>query len=260
MGLLETEILYGAIAFLRVGGVLFAIPIFGDHPIPVRTRILLAVAVTFGVFPLIEAEWFAPLPTSIEAACFLVVRELFVGVVIGYVAKLAFDAILMAASIVGYQMGFGTANLMLADQYQQVNAFEAFHKMLTMLIFLMLNLHIYFFKVIADSFKYIPMGLAQVPGDLLTFLTALSSGFFVTGVKLAAPVLVSLMFTMAALGLIARAVPQMNIFTMSFPASFFIGLFVYIATIPFFPEWYKSYFEKMYVNLNQLVHGLTSGI
>ena len=259
MSLFETEILYGVVAFLRIGGMLFALPIFGDTPTPVRTRILLAVGLTAATMPLVPEGWYQPFPDTIETSLLLVCKELFIGISIGFIARLSFDAIMLAASIVGYQMGFGTANLMLADQYQQVNSFEAFHKMITMLIFLMLDLHVFFIKVIADSFNLIPMGLAGLSADIYTFLLTLSSAFFVTGIKLAAPVLVSLMFTMAALGLVARAVPQMNIFTMSFPTSFFIGLVVYVATIPFFPEWYKSYFETMYTNLNQFVSGIGAG-
>ena len=71
-----------------------------------------------------------------------------------------------------------------------------------------------------------------------------SSGIFLTAVQLAAPILVGLLFSTAALGLINRAVPQANVFVMSFPANFFVGLFLYMAMLPLLPGWLENYFKN----------------
>jgi flagellar biosynthetic protein FliR len=111
-----------------------------------------------------------------------------------------------------------------------------------MLIFLVLSMHHIFIAGIFESFKLIPAGGLSLNAPLAVMLLDISSGVFVIAVQLSAPILVAVLFTTAALGLIARTVPQMNVFTISFPANFFIGLLVYIATLPFFPEWLREHF------------------
>jgi flagellar biosynthetic protein FliR len=112
-----------------------------------------------------------------------------------------------------------------------------------MLIFLTLGLHHVWISALADSFRLIPGGTALPQAGLGVLLIEVTAGVFVTAMQLAAPLLVALLFAMAALGLVARTVPQMNVFAMSFPVSFFLGLVIYAATIPFFPSWMQDHFE-----------------
>jgi flagellar biosynthetic protein FliR len=118
-----------------------------------------------------------------------------------------------------------------------------------------MNLHFLFFDAIAQCFELIPLGGAVAHTGLMNLLIKLSSGLFVISLQLAAPVLVALLFTMAALGLAARAVPQLNVFVLSFPISFFVGLLVYIATFPFMPEWMNTHFTNTH---NHLLTALSS--
>ena len=93
--------------------------------------------------------------------------------------------------------------------------------------------------------------------EIGTHLINVTGNIFSTGVKLASPVVVALMFTTAGLGLIARAVPQMNIFAMSFPVSFMIGLVVYLASTPFFPSWLRDHHLKSTAAVFQSIKGMT---
>src|SRR5687767_6317739 len=120
------QLLIGALAFLRIGGILFALPVIGDAPTPVRVRMLLALALTIGIYPLIPTAWTPNLAVDALQLMAYVMRELMIGLVIGYIARLAFDGALMAASVVSYQMGFGTANLFMPDFSSQLDAFTAF--------------------------------------------------------------------------------------------------------------------------------------
>lgn len=233
-------IITGAMIFMRVGGVFFALPIFGDAPTPVRVRILLSVAVTLCLLPMVPTNWLRDPNPEFMALCLLLIRELFIGVVIGYLSRLVFDGFIMAANVVGYQMGFGTSNLFLPDAAMSLDGFAAFHRILVMLIFLSLSLHHIFVQAIVDTFYFIPAGGAVLNGGLLKTLITLSGKVLSVAVQLSAPIIVALLFSMAALGLLARAVPQLNVFTVSFPVNFFLGLLVYIATLPFLPSWMRD--------------------
>lgn len=241
---------------MRIGGILFALPVIGDAPTPVRARVLLALALTVGFYDMIPAGWSPVMNADLLSFASYVIRELSIGLVIGFLARVAFDGLLMAASIVAYQMGFGTANLFMPDFGGTMDGFTAFHRMVIMLIFFTLGMHQIFFDAIATSFKLIPGGSAVLNDSLITIMLATTAGIFSVAVQLAAPILVALLFTMAALGLVARAVPQINVFTMSFPVSFFMGLVVYIATFPFFPEWMREHFLNSHEGVMAAMRGM----
>lgn len=250
------HLLVGALVFLRVGGILFALPVIGDSPTPVRVRAFMALALTVGLYPLIPAGWAPALSVDALQIASYVVRELLIGLVVGFVARMAFDGVLMAASIVSYQMGFGTANLFLPDFSSQLDAFSAFHRMVVMLIFLTLGMHHVFIAAMVDTFRIIPGGAAGLEGPIGTILVEITGGIITTGIQLAAPILVALLFTMAALGLVSRTVPNMNVFVMSFPISFFVGMVVYAATLPFFPGWMQEHFLETQEQIAGVVRGL----
>lgn len=237
-----TTLLGGALAFLRIGGILFALPVFGDSPTPPRARVLAALALTFGLYPSLPPTWAPDLTAGLLPLAGIVMREVLIGLVVGFFGRVAFDGLMMAASVVSYQMGFGTAGLFLPDYSERMDGFSAFHRMIVMLIFLSLGLHQVFIGAIADSFRLIPGGTATLNGSLGVMVLKLTAGMLAIAVQLAAPILVALLFTMAALGLVARTVPNLNAFLLSFPASFAIGLVIYLATLPFFPGWMRSHF------------------
>jgi len=240
-----TQIITGAAIFLRISCIVALLPLFGENGVPVRVRILLSVALTAGIFPVLPTTYSDAIQTSlldVGTLSLLVVKEMMIGLVLGYTAKLAFDGVVMAANMVGLQMGFNTASVFVPGSEEQTNGFSALHRMLVVLIFLALNMHHIYIRSIFESFKLIPLGQTALNGNLNTHLLSISAGIFATAVQLAAPILVGLLFSTAALGLINRAVPQANVFVMSFPANFFVGLFLYMALLPLLPNWLQTHF------------------
>lgn len=255
-GLTVESILTGALIFIRISAILFALPFFGDEPIPVQVRILLAIAMAFGFSTIIPADWARALPTDLVPFIWLVVKEVCIGLFIGYVAKLAFDGILMAASLVGYQMGFGTADLIAPGLTTSVSAFTAMHRGIMMLIFLSLNLHYIYLDGLIKTFQMIPAGGILPSKELAPFLIQLVGGIFLVAMQLSAPVMVALIFANLALGLAARTVPQLNVFTMSFPVGFFVGMAIYLACVPFYPEWMTEHFNISHMQILKTLEGL----
>ena len=249
--------LEGAVVFIRISAIMFALPIFGDQTTPVRVRILLSVALAFLIYPLISPDWLAIMPTSFIAFAILIIKELLIGLMIGYVARIAFDSMVSAAKIVSFQMGFGTANLFMPSADYPMDSFTGFHRTLMILLFFSLNLHQIYISALVETFAVIPSGGIQLKPGLGLFLINLTASLFVVAIKLAAPILIALMFAMSALGLIARTVPQMNVFVLSFPVSFFLGLLIYIACLPFFPEWLSQHFAHSNEQILTSIKGLT---
>jgi flagellar biosynthetic protein FliR len=239
------DILTAAATFLRISCIVSLLPLFGESNVPVRVRILLSLALTIGIYPLLPASYEKQVTaalTDVTTLSLLMIKEMLIGLVLGYVAKLAFDGIVMAANLVGIQMGFNTGSIFLPGSQEQTNGFSAMHRLLIILIFLALDMHHIYIKSIWESFNLIPIGQALPGGSLQTILLNVSGGIFVTAIQLAAPLLVGLLFSTAALGLINRAVPQANVFVMSFPANFFVGLFLYMSLLPLLPNWLHTHF------------------
>lgn len=249
-------ILFGALIFIRISSILYALPFFGDQPIPVHVRILLAVALSFGMQSQIPSNWVTQFPADAIDFSILVVKEVAIGLFMGFVGRLAFDSIIMAASFVGYQMGFSTADLIMPDHDAQMSSFTALHKTIMMMIFLSLNLHYIYIDGIVRTFQMIPAGGILPQRELGSFFINLTSGLFRVSMQMAAPVLVALLFANTALGLIARTVPQLNAFSLSFPLCFGVGMLVYIACLPFFPTWTTEHFNQSQTDMLTLLKGL----
>ncbi|MFK7824199.1 MAG: flagellar biosynthetic protein FliR [Oligoflexales bacterium] len=242
-----------SLVFLRITGLFFGLPFFGDLVIPVQVRILCAGALALGIYPLVPISWGHNFDLSVLGISGMMLRELLIGLSVGYLGKLIFEGIVMAASLVGYQMGFGTANLLMPGSDVQINAFTALHRIIVLLFFLSLSLHYIFINGIIQSFEIIPAGSSIITPALGATMLKSSAQIFSTALQLSAPILVALLFTMSALGLMARTVPQMNVFTLSFPISFFVGLAIYAAMSPFLPEWLNVYYKNQAIGfLNAL--------
>lgn len=247
------QILTGAAVFLRIIGIVSLLPLFGEGSVPVRVRIIFSAALAVGVYPILPpafARGVHQATSGVGLLSLLIMKEVLIGMVLGYTAKLAFDGIVMAANVVGVQMGFNTSNIFLPDSgHETTNGFSALHRLLIILVFLSLNMHHIYLSSIVDSFKLIPIGFAWPTAALNNVLVSVSASIFVTALQLAAPTLVGLLFSTAALGLISRAVPQANVFVMSFPVNFFCGLFIYMAMLPMLPGWLQGHFATSQHNI-----------
>lgn len=228
--------------FVRMTAIFFALPFFGDHPVSPQIRVLLSLACTIFFFPLVTDHYGKI--TSLEplSIVLLLGKEIIVGISLGWLARIIFDGLVMAASIVGFQMGFGMSNLLLPGSDAQINSFTALHRLIVILFFLSLNFHQIYIEAAFRSFSIVPLGSLTFSPEWFKHIVSQSSYIFEIAIQLAAPILIALLFAMASLGLIARTVPQMNVFTMSFPLGFFIGLATYAVASPFFPSWLKRYY------------------
>lgn len=255
----EIDIVKAVLVFVRLTAICSFLPFFGDQTTPVRARILFCLALSFVFYPIATMEISSQKLMDPIILGIAIGRELIVSFALGFTARLAFEGIVMAANIVGFQMGFGTASLLVADANQSMNAFTAFHRFMVLMLFFSLGLHHIYFSAIKDSFDIVPLGSFFLSADLGLSFIAMTGGIFVIAIKLAAPILVALLFTMAALGLMARTVPQMNVFTLSFPLSFFAGLLVYAACFPLFPNWMEDHFMENSIRMKEVLASFVPG-
>jgi flagellar biosynthetic protein FliR len=205
----------------RMAGIFAALPLFGGQRVPMAIRVAAVLAMTLVCFPVLNLRN-QPLPTDFIPLCLMVVTETLIGITLGITARALFAAVEFCGQIVGMQMGFAMSSMFDPAMGQQP-LMAVFQGLLASLLFLTMGVHHFFIKAMVESFAVIPLGGWRMSGELLGFLVATTSGIFVLGIKLAAPVMVTLLAATVMLGIMARAFPQMNVFIVSMPLNIGVG-------------------------------------
>lgn len=240
------------LVFARFTGVFFLTPVLGSRNIPMHIKIGLALFMAFAVFPFLKVPGSLNLDNSFLYAI-SVMKELLVGLLVGYVGLMFFSAILIAGQVIDMQMGFGLVNVIDPLSQAQVPVMGQLKYLIATLIFLMVNGHHWFVVAVAKSFDIIPMGGLSITPRLSNVLLVAFGEVFLMAVKIALPVVGTLLLVDLALGILARTMPQMNVFIVGFPLKIAVGLAVFIAVLPFFSSLFLKLFEKMHENIYLII-------
>ena len=219
--------------FFRVGALILFVPVLGSRQVPVSMKIGLILFTSIVIFPLVQAR---PLPEPqgiFDLAVFLL-SDVTIGLGIAYITRLIFAAVQIAGTVVDFQMGFGVVNVIDPQTDTQVSVTAQFHNIVAVLIFLAIDAHHFILQAIVESFFII--NPAEINFSSLTpeYMLSLFSGTFTTAVKIAAPIMAILFFLSVGLGLVARTVPQMNVFIVGFPLQIGVGLLMVGLSLSFF--------------------------
>ena len=217
----------------RVGAMIIFVPILGSRQIPGAVKIGLMLFLSIAIFPLVQDR---PIPEPkglFDSSKFLMV-DLTIGLGIAYISRLIFAAVQVAGTVVDFQMGFGVVNVIDPQTDTQVSVTAQLQNILAIFIFLAIDAHHYIFQAIVDSFFVInpfEINFASVTPE---YVLHLFSATFTTAVKISAPIMAILFCLSVGLGLVARTVPQMNVFIVGFPLQIGIGLLMVGLSISFF--------------------------
>ncbi len=216
------DVAFFALVLGRLAGIFSAIPMFGGERVPLMIRVAVILSMTLVCYPLLKMK--APqLPVDTLSIVILVIRETLIGISLGLLSQAIFAAVEFCGQLVGMQMGFSMAS-MFDPTMGQVPLMSVFQVLLATLLFLTLNIHHIFIRAIIDSYSVIPPGNWHMSAGLMKYLIKVSGDIFVLGIKLAAPVMVTLLATGVVLGIVSRSFPQMNIFMVSMPLNVGVGL------------------------------------
>ena len=227
------EVVAFVLVLTRVAGIFAAFPVFGGQRLPLQIKVIAILMITLVCFPILSVAP-PPMPTDVFALGMLLLCEMAIGLALAFIAQIVFSAVEFGGQIVGMQMGLTISQIIDPTRGSQVQIMSVLQTLFATLIFLSLNIHHLFIHAIVDSFSIIPLGGWHLNGEIITFLIKRAADVFVIGIRLAAPVMVSLLLTSVALGVMARAFPQMNIFMISLPLNIGIGFVVLGATLMVF--------------------------
>ena len=234
------------LVLLRVGALMVVAPSFGHRHWLARAKVGLALMVAVVLFPMVAAQPLH-LPTGIFPYAFLMVREVLMGAVLGFTVLLLFVAIQFAGQLAGLQMGFGIVNVIDPQSSNQVSIIGQFLNILAILLLLTLDGHHMILSGLVTSFETIPLGGVSFQDGLMFKLMDLTAQVFIIAVKISAPILMALFLVTAAMGVLARTVPQMNVFLIGFPLQIGVGLAALVIALPLF----SVFVERLLVHTNR---------
>ena len=240
--LLQLQIFF--IIFARVAAIVMSIPVFSTRNVPVLVKVGLAFSISVILIPIVSLEHKNYFDSVISFAIG-VTGEVILGVAIGLFVKMIFAGIQLAGQLAGYQMGLAIANVLAPDSSAQMPLISQVYQVAAVLVFLSINAHYLFLGAMIESFHIVPPFQFQLNSSLVEQIIGFGSGIFVTGLKIGAPVVAVLLFTSVAFGLIARTVPQMNVFIVAIPLKIGVGLLFIIFSLPYFTSILKQTFASM---------------
>ncbi|MCE2869846.1 MAG: flagellar biosynthetic protein FliR [Oxalobacteraceae bacterium] len=228
MTLLASEIVERFYMFLwpmlRISALLVTAPLFSLDALTLPIRIMLALVVTVLIYPLVNWPVIDPVTAN---GVLQIVNQIFIGAMMGLMLQIATGALTLAGQTISSSMGLSMATL-IDPNVGNVPVIAQFIVILSTLVFLGFGGHVIMLSMVLDSFTAVPIGQSILGQVAFGKVVAWSSMIFLGGVLISLPVMVSLLFINIGMGVITRAAPSLNIFSVGLPASIAAGFLVLI--------------------------------
>ncbi len=220
----------------RIAAVLMVMPIIGTQLVPQRVRLYMSLAITVLLVPVL------PDMPQVDAlslrSMLLIAEQVLIGAMLGFSLQLFFHIFVFAGQLVSMQMGLGFASMMDPATGVSVPVLGQFLLMLVSLLFLAMNGHLVVFDVLAESFVTLPVG-QSLNIDHFAIVAGRLSWVIGAALLLALPAVSALLVINIAFGVMTRAAPQLNIFTIGFPLTLVMGLIIFwISTSDILAQYY----------------------
>lgn len=216
----------------RTAGIFTMVPLFGAKQVPVQIRVALSLALTLVLAPLCMSSNQGVLAVDVLPMVFLVAKEAIVGIVIGFVTVMVFAAIQMAGDFIDVHSGFSFATMLDPVYGSQTAVGGRIQYLLAGLLFFVTNAHHLLLAGLADSFRIAPVGQLSLNPAVANGVLDLMAALFAVALRIAAPVVAAVFLTDVALAVMARVVPQMNVFMVGFPLKLGVGMVGMLVALP----------------------------
>jgi flagellar biosynthetic protein FliR len=241
------------LTFVRITALVSLLPVFGAAAVPVQLKAGLSFVLALLIFPTLGPP--AQAAVSIPLFFFSVVKEIFVGLVLGFATTFLFAGVQFAGRLIDMQMGFSLVQVIDPFTESQVSTTGQLQILLFTILFLAINGHYFLLLAIQKSFMVIPLLGVQAPaGSLASYFSGLVGNVFVVAIQLAAPVFVVLVLTSLSLGIVARTVPQINIFFVGMPLKIAVGIGTFVLVLPALAAVFQGIVKAMIGDIWKLLH------
>lgn len=240
---------------LRIGGAIYTAPIFSSRSVPARARLFLSVAVALLVTGNLEYE---PLPyTTTIGFTLILIKELITGMSIGLMGTMVVATLSMAGQFIDREMGFS-----MASTFDQINGGQStitadMYNNMVMLIMIISGMHYFVLTAITDSFDVIPINGAVFQMDALyKMVISVFRDYFIIAMRIGMPIFIAATLLNVILGILAKASPQLSMFSIGMQLKVFMGLGILLLTIGFMPDVTNYIYGNMRDFMTNLIKSL----
>ncbi|MGH2941405.1 MAG: flagellar biosynthetic protein FliR [Solirubrobacteraceae bacterium] len=226
----------------RIGPLFALAPLFSSRSIPARAKGLCAVGLSFGIAPIVLAGQDVPL--DVLGYSELMLKEILVGLGFAFSLAALFAAISTAGAFIDTLIGFSYGALVDPVTGNQSSVLTQTYILVGIMVLIAIGGDQLMIKGLARSYDVVP--LLDFP-SLAPFVGGIQNAFsqvFLSALELAAPVVLAIVITDAAFGVVSRVVPQMNVFAVGFPAKVTVGLLIIGVSLPFAAGWIGDELER----------------
>lgn len=226
-----SEVVTFMMVFARAGALIIAAPFWGSRMVPLPVRTWIAAVLAIATYPSVSG---ATLPGGINllSITLALFGELFLGLVLGWTAQLVFTGLRLAGQAIEMKSGLGFVQLVDPHEGSSTGLFSAFLEVLAGLVFFALNGHHLLVQALVSSYSVFPLAGEKFVPRLLQGLISSGGEIFAIGLRVSAPVVIGLILSDIVLGILSRALPQMNIFMVAQPLQFGLGMVLLMLSLP----------------------------
>ena len=246
--LLPLDVFAVFLVFVRIAAALMLLPGIGEAYVSVQIRLAAAAVLTVAISPLVIGT-LPILPATPLGLLMLILGELVVGVLIGAAARLMMSALHVAGTVIAFQSSLGFALFIDPTQGTQGALIAAFLSLLGLVLIFATGLHMMMIRALADSYVLFTPGQLPPVGDFAALAVRYVSSSFRIGIQIAAPFIVFGLIFYIGLGILARLLPQIQIFFIAIPLQIFLALTIFGLILAPMMIWFLEHFEVRFVEL-----------
>lgn len=224
------QIEFFVLVFVRIASAFAVLPLFSHSATPNMLKAGLAGAIALLLVPTLSSTMPPPSGTILDFLL-LALRETVCGILLGLAGQFLFYAVDIAGQLIGFQAGFSVVSSIDPNTEAQSTVLTQIYNVVAMLVFLAIDGHHAMIKAICDSLHVIPVGKLALDARFSAWMLAAVQGVMVDGVRLAAPLMVTLLLTDVGLGILTRVAPTMNVFVIGFPLKVAITMIMLSLTL-----------------------------
>ena len=217
--------------FMRISAMLMAIPVVGTRLVSVRIRIAMAVAITLFTMPLLTDPMPAVDPLSV-AGLMVSINQVLIGLAMGFILQMVLAALTIAGEGIAMTMGLGFASMIDPANGVNVPVLSQFFLIMGTLLFLVLGGHLMIIQLVISSFQTLPIGGTGIEKESFWIIVSFASQMFIGAAWIALPAISSILVITLAMGIMTRAAPQLNIFSVGFPVTMLMGFIIVYLVMP----------------------------
>jgi flagellar biosynthetic protein FliR len=239
------------LTFARIGAMVMVLPGFGEASLPVRLKLAIALMLTLVILPLHRDAYRVDLNATASVAV-LMLHEIVIGLVLGIVARIALSCLQVAGAVIAQQLGLGFVTTVDPTQGQQGILIGNFLTVLGLTLLFASDMHHLIIAALNDSYRIFSPGELLPSGDIAKVAADTFTSAFKIGAQLSAPFLVFGLVFNVGLGILARLMPQMQVYFVGVPLSILLGFLMFLAVLAAMMAKFVDYFGGI---MHQLVPG-----